>query len=176
MMKNLIFGIIILAFLLPFPLASVRAGAPAVDNYRPISGLIGDWQQFRASLLSKTQKYNQDDVINNKRLSRLSDRLIGSWQMQEQQADGYRLRTVLQLQRNHRFSYHHRIMSAADQDTWKFSGRWELRNHILMLLIDKSNYPGRTPHQILFWRLLRLDNSKLVYVRTGSDKLSTLTR
>jgi hypothetical protein len=177
MMKNLLFGITILAFLLHFAPASAKAGESlAVDNQHPISGLIADWHQFRAQLLSKTHQFDRVDLIHDGDLSRLPERLIGGWEGNQQEPGGYQLQTVLRLQRDHRFSYDYRISSGARQERWTFSGRWELRNQILMLLIDRSNYPGKQVHQVLFWRLLRLADSKLVYVRTGSKKLSALTR
>jgi len=175
-MKNIIFGITILAFLLPFAAARTRAGEPPSADKHPISGLIADWHRFRNELLSKTQKFDRDDVLRNLQLSRLPERLVGSWRISERQPDGYALQTVLQLQPDHHFSYRYRIKAGTRQDQWHFSGRWELRNQILMLLIDNSNYPGKPVHQVLFWRLLRLGDSRLVYVSTGSEKLSAMTR
>lgn len=176
-MKNSIFGITLLALMLHFPLASAKASEPAPpDNSHPISGLIGDWHQFRAGILKKTEKYNQDAVINYNLQSRLPEKLIGKWQIQIRQPYGYSLKTILNLNKDHRFKYQYFIKTDSEQERWMFSGRWEVRNQILMLQIDKSNYPGRTTNQILFWRLLKLGNSRLVYVRTGSDKMSTLTR
>jgi len=175
-MKNIIFGITILAFMLHFVPASAKAEELPSANNHPISGLIADWHQFRDKLLSKTQKFDRDDVLHNAQLTRLPERLIGRWRISERQPGGYDLQTVLQLQPDHHFSYRYRVMAGTRQDQWHFSGRWELRNQILMLLIDNSNYPGKPVHQVLFWRLLRLGDSRLVYVRTGSEKLSTMTR
>lgn len=176
-MKNVMFGITLLALMLHFPMAGAKASEPApVNDSHPISGLIGDWHQFRAGILDKTRQYNQDATINSNTQSRLPEKLIGKWQNQIRQPDGYSLKTILNLNKDHRFNYQYLIRTGTDQENWTFSGRWELRNQILMLQIDKSSYPGRAPHQILFWRLLKLGHSRLVYVRSGSDKMSSLMR
>jgi len=176
-MKNFIFGFSILAIIMHFTPAAARAGEPALaDNAHPISGLIADWQRFRAGILAKTRKFDPDDVIRADHLSSLPESLIGNWKLDKHQTSGYVLHTVLQLKRDHRFHYHYQVKAGSVEDKWGFSGRWEVRNQILMLLIDKSNYPGKAAHQVLFWRLLKLDKSKLVYVRAGSGTLSSMTR
>jgi hypothetical protein len=177
-MKNSLLSIITLVLLLHLnpAFASVSKAAMAADTH-PISGLIGDWSYFRAGLLSKTKRYDKYSDIKPSQLSALPKILVGIWHMQSNPSKpGYQLRAVLDLKANNKFSYKYVVLTGRTQQEWDFSGHWEENNQILMLLIDHSTYPGEERNDILFWRLLHLGNSKLVYVKTGSDEMIAMTR
>jgi hypothetical protein len=178
MMKNILFGITILAVLTHMDPAFAKAQEVTVTRAaQPISALIDNWGQFRAGIIAKTRQYNRYNHIKPGQLATLPQALVGKWNMvNRRDHSGYRLRAVLDLNKRHHFRYTYQVKAGGTLQHWAFSGRWDVKNQILMLLIDKSNYPGEASHDVLFWRLLQIGHSKLVYVRSGADQLQAMTR
>lgn len=176
-MKNVLFGITILAALLYLNPAFAKARDVTVMSPPPVTALINDWSQFRAGILAKTSKYNKYDAIRPSQLPSLASSLIGKWKMENRHDDsGYRLHAVLELAPDRHFIYTYQVKTGSSLQHWRYSGRWQLKNQILVLLIDNSNYPGEAKGDVLFWRLLQIGHSKLVYVRSGADELQAMTR
>lgn len=177
-MKNYIFAIITLFTLMYLnPALAEISQATLATGSHPISGLIGDWYQFRANLLAKTKQYDKYSDIKDNQVSALPGRLVGSWRMQSNpKKPGYQLHAKLNLKANNTFTYQYQMVAGPTLQEWDFSGQWDEKNKILMLLIDKSTYPGEEKHDILFWRLLHIGKSRLVYVKTGADKMFAMKR
>lgn len=177
-MKNVIFGIMILAVLTHIDPASAKAREVTVTNAaQPIAGLIDDWSQFRAGIIARTSRYDKYNDIKPGQLASLPQRLVGKWNMvNRHDHSGYKIHAVLDLKKDHRFSYHYLFKAGSSLQHWAFSGQWEVKNQILMLLIKQSNYPGEASDDVLFWRLLHIGNTRLVYVRTGADQMQAMTR
>lgn len=177
-MKKHIFAVTIFAVLMHQAPAIAKASEAAMTtNAHPISGLIGDWSTFRAGILDKTKQYDKYSDITNPQLASLPTTLIGHWQTQSRpDKPGNPLQTELSLKPNQTFTYQFVALTGNTRQQWQFSGRWEVKNGILMLLIDHSTYPGEEKHDILFWRLLHVGHSKLVYVRSGADEMMAMTR
>lgn len=177
-MKNIIFGITILAVLTQINPAYANAKAVTVNNAgQAITGLIGDWSQFRAGIIAKTSRYDKYNDIKPGQLATLSQTLVGKWNMvNRHDHSGYRIHAVLDLKKNHHFTYHYQLMAGGSRQHWRFSGHWDVKNQILVLLINQSTYPGEAPHDVLFWRLLQIGNGKLVYVRSGADRMQAMMR
>jgi len=177
-MKNLLFGITTLAVLLHFNPAFAKASEVVVaPDAHPISDLIDDWGQFRAGILAKTKQYDKYNDIKDSQAAMLPRTLIGTWSTENHDdKSGNQLHTELNLKGNHTFTYKYHITAGTQQQKWAFSGRWEEKNNILMLLIDKTSYPGEAQNAVLFWRLLHIGKSKLVYVKTESDRMMAMTR
>lgn len=177
-MKRHIFAVTIFAVLMHQAPAFAKASEPAITTHsHPISSLIGNWPDFRASILDKTKQYDKYSDITNRQLAALPATLLGHWQMQSRPGTpGNRLQTKLTLKPNNLFTYQFVAVAGNTRQLWQFSGRWELKNRILMLLIDHSTYPGEQKHDVLFWRLLHVGQHKLVYVRSGAGDMMTLTR
>lgn len=88
---------------------------------------------------------------------------------------GYRIHVVLDVESSHHFSYMYQIKAEGSSQHWAYSWRWALKNQTLMLLLDKSNYPGENKDDVLVRHLLQIGHSKLVYVRSGADELQVMT-
>jgi hypothetical protein len=178
MMNKLIFAITTLAVLMHLNPAFAKASEPSLDiDAHPISGLIGDWDQFRTSILDKTKRYDKYNDIAASQFATLPNRLVGQWRaVSSPSKPGNQLQTELTLNANHKFKYQYAALTGNLRQEWDFSGRWEVKNQILMLLIDQSSYPGEQRHDILFWRVLHIGDSKLVYVRSGADEMVALRK
>jgi hypothetical protein len=177
-MKNSLISIITLAMLMHLhpAFASVSAAAPSSDAH-PISSLIGDWSDLQKNILSKTKSYNKYSDIKLSQVAALPQALVGTWRKQSNPAKpGYQLETRLNLAADNKFTYQLVIMSGDSRQEWDYSGDWEVKDKILMLLIDHSTYPGEDKHDVLFWRLLHLGKSKLVYVKSGANELFAMNR
>ena len=177
-MKNFLFSITTLAVLLHFNPAFAKASEEVVaPDAHPISDLIYDWNQFRAGILAKTKQYDKYNDIKDSQAAMRSQTLVGTWGTENHDdKSGDQLYTELDLKGNHRFSYKYHIMAGTQQQEWAFSGRWEAKNNILILLIDKTAYPGEEQNAVLFWRLLHIGKSRLVYVKTESNEMMAMTR
>jgi hypothetical protein len=178
MMKKQIFVTIVFAVLMYQPPAFAKASEPVMaPDAHPISGLIGDWPEFRAGILDKTKQYDKYSDITQRQTSALPTTLVGYWQMVSRpNKPGDQFQTVLTLKANNTFRYEYTALADHSRQQWQFSGQWEVKNRILMLLIDHSTYPGEQPHDILFWRILHVSHAKLVYVRSGANELMAMTR
>ena len=177
-MNKLILTVVSLAALLHLAPVYARSSEPRLTSEaHPISSLIGDWHQFSSGIMQKTRKYDKDSDILDSQLTGLPRALIGTWRTQSQPAKpGNLLQTELTLKANHKFNYRYVVLTGAMQQAWTFAGTWEVKNRILMLLIQHTSYPGEQKDDILFWRLLHVGASRLVYVRTGADEKVALTR
>jgi hypothetical protein len=178
MMNRLIAAITTLVVLMYMSPVFAKANEPAVEtDAHPISSLIGDWTQFRAGILDKTRQFNKYSDLKASELPLLPHSLIGRWQTETNPSTpGNRLHTKLTLNANHTFRYDLVALTGPLRQQWHFSGKWEVKNQILMLLIDHSTYPGEQVHDILFWRLLHVGGAKLVYVRSGADEMVAMTK
>jgi hypothetical protein len=178
MMNKIILAMTSLAFLMHLGPALAKPGEYALANDKhPISSLIGDWPKLRAGILDQTKQYDKYSDIKDSQISALPRILIGRWQTQTHTTKaGNQLHNTLDLEANHEFSYHFVALTGTTRQAWDFSGTWEVKNRILMLLIQHSSYPGEQKHDILFWRLLHADHAKLVYVRTDSRELVAMIR
>jgi hypothetical protein len=177
-MKSALFLIVSLAMLITQvpAFATVRQTA-AVHELHPISSLIGDWEYFRSHILAKTRRYDAYSDINPRQLTGLDKTLVGRWHRQSNpMKPGYRLRTQLELTADHQYRYQYVVMSGDARQEWHFSGRWEVKDQILMLLIQHSTYPGENEHAVLFWRVLHLGQTRLVLVKTGANEMLAMTR
>lgn len=177
-MKIIIFGITILAVLTYINPAYAKAREVTVKSAeQPIAGLINDWHQFRASLIARTSQFNKYNDIKASQLATLPQALVGKWNMRKHHDNsGYKLSAVLDLRKNHKFSYFYQVRTGSSQQQFSFSGNWEVKNQILILLINQSNYPGEARHDVLFWRILHIGNANLVYVRSSADQLQAMIR
>lgn len=177
-MKHSLFSIITIAMLMHLnPAFATLSKAASVSDAHPISSLIGDWSDFRANILTKTKRYDKYSDINETQVAALPKTLVGTWQMQSNPAKpGYQLHTELKLAPDNQFAYKYVVMAGDTRQEWDFSGHWEVKDQILMLLIDRSTYPGEDKNEVLFWRLLHLGKSKLVLVKTGANEMLALTR
>lgn len=177
-MKNLIFGITFLAVLTHINPAYAKADTVSVENStQPVTALINNWSQFRAGIIARTSRFDKYSDIKPAQLPILSQALTGRWDMVNRSGNsGYQIHAVLDLKKNHRFAYDYQLEAAHSKQDWAFSGKWQEKNKILMLLINKSSYPGEASGDVLFWRLLRVGHSSLVYVRTGAQQMQAMTR
>ncbi len=173
-----IFAITIIAVLMHQAPVFAKASEPAmVNNSHPISGLIGDWHSFRANILAKTKQYDKYSDITKQQLIELPTSLVGRWQTQSRpDKAGNPLQTGLVLRPDKTFTYQFVALAGKSRQQWQFSGRWEAKNGILMLLIEQSTYPGEQVHDVLFWRILHVSQHKLVYVRSGAGDMMAMTR
>lgn len=89
---------------------------------------------------------------------------------------GYKIRAVLNMKKDHYFVYHYQLAAGGAKQDWAFSGKWQEKNKILVLLIRKSSYLGEERGGILFWRLLQIGHSHLVYVRTAAVEMQAMRR
>jgi hypothetical protein len=178
MMRKVIFGITILAVLTHINPTYAKAREARVESSaQPITALISDWSQFRAGIIAKTSQYDKYSNIKPGQLPGLRQSMIGKWNMVNSADDsGYRIHAILDLKKHHRFTYDYRIKAGNASQDWAFSGRWQEKNKILMLLISKSSYPGEASGNILFWRLLQIGHDKLVYVSSSMDRMQAMTR
>lgn len=177
-MKQIIVGITLLAVLTQFSPAHANVSTQSSgQRHLPVTGLIGDWAQFQAGILAKTSQYDRYNSIRPDQVAQLPQTLIGKWTLHDaHDGSGYRIHAVLALKPDHRFVYHYRIRSGAEQDAWHYSGQWQVKNRILVLLIKRSDYPGEAVDDVLFWRLLRVGQHSLVYVRSGVNRMQAMTR
>jgi hypothetical protein len=177
-MNTLILAITTLVVLVHLTPAYAEASEPvlAAGAY-PISGLIGDWPKFRSAILAKTKRYDRYSDIMTGAVRSLPKSLQGTWRMaSNRNKPGYRQHALLRLGPNQKFSYKYVVTAGKSQQEWDLSGQWEEKNRILMLLVDHSSYPGVEKNQILFWRLLHVDQAKLLFVRSGADEMVAMTR
>lgn len=177
-MKNLIFGITILAVLTHINPVYAKAKQVSVEKAaQPVTGLINDWSRFRAGLIARTSQFDKYSEIKPSQLPTLPQDLTGKWNMIDQHDNsGYRIHAVLDLKKNHHFTYDYRIKAANSMQDWAFSGKWQEKNKILVLLVKKSSYPGEASGDVLFWRLLQIGHSRLVYVRTTAHQMQAMRR
>ena len=177
-MKRSFYSIVTLVVLMHLtPVFALASKAATPIDAHSISNLIGDWSEFRTNILSKTKHYDKYSDINDSQIATLAKTLVGTWRMQSNPAKpGYQLHTELDLTADNKFAYKYVVMTGDTRQEWDYSGHWEVKDQILMLLIDHSTYPGEDKHEILFWRLLHLDNSKLVFVKTGANELVAMNR
>jgi len=178
MMNKQIFAVTIIAVLMHQAPALAMASEPAtVNNSHPISSLIGDWGDFHTNILAKTKQYDKYSDITKQQLTALPTTLVGHWQSQSRSGKpGNRLQTELTLKPNKTFTYRFVALAGKSRQQWQFSGKWEEKSGILMLLIEQSTYPGEQKDDVLFWRLLHVDQHKLVYIRSGAGEMMAMTR
>lgn len=177
-MNKLIFAIASLAVLMHLVPACAKASEPSVvDAAHSISDLIGDWNYFRHGILQKTKQFDKYSDIRDSQLATLPHTLVGSWSTESHpNISGYQMQSGLSLHADNTFNYDYVVLSGNIRQVWGFSGHWEVKNRILMLLIEHSTYPGEQKHDVLFWRLLHVGDGELVYVRSGTKQLVSMTK
>jgi len=177
-MRNLIFVVTALVVMLQLRPVFAKAAEPAVfAAAHPVSDLIGDWPHFRTAIMTKTKRYDKYSDIKANAVRLLPDRLLGTWRMASKpNKPGYQQHAQLNLKPHQRFTYKYVLTAGKSQQEWDLGGQWEVKNRILMLLVDSSSYPGVAKNEILFWRLLHVDHARLLFVRSGADEMVSMTR
>lgn len=172
------FVITILAMLLYEIPVYAMANKPVIANEaHPITSLIGNWHAFRSNILSRTQLFNHYSDVSQKQWASLPVSLVGHWKTQSADSQAAnQLQFDLNLGADRKFTYKLVEATGAKRQQWQFSGDWEVKNNILMLRINHSNYPGENKQDILAWRLLHVGHQRLLFVRTAAGQMVAMSR
>jgi len=172
------FVITILAILLyEIPVFAMANKPIAANETHPITSLIGDWHAFQSNILNRTQQFNHYSDMSQKKWAALPTRLIGHWQTQSSDNQpGNQLQSDLNLSSDRSFTYKLVETTGKTRHQWQFSGDWEVKDSILMLRINRSNYPGEQKQDILAWRLLHVGNHRLLFVRAAAGQMVAMSR
>jgi len=178
MMNKIRFAITTLAILSVLTPAFAMANKPIVANEtHPITGLIGDWHAFQSNVLNRTQQFNHYSDMSQKQWAALPATLVGHWQTQSSNSQpGNQLQTDLNLGPDRTFTYKLVETMGTTRHQWQFSGEWEVKNDILLLLINRSNYPGEQKQDVLAWRLLHVGNHSLLFARSAAGQMVAMSR